>query len=115
MSDKIDDDDHRRKREKNNESVRKCRMNEKLKIQSAQEELAKYKKEYQELVEKYSSLQKELGTLRSLFQSSINPNGSLSATTSISTEQTQSNTVNNQSIHFFKTNLNFKLFYFLSR
>ena len=66
----MNDDDRKRKREKNNESVRKCRQNEKLKIESAKKELEKYKQEYQELAEKYESLQKELRTLRSLFQSS---------------------------------------------
>lgn len=120
MEDKMGDDDRRRKREKNNESVRKCRMNEKLKIQSAQEELIKYKKEYQELVEKYSSLQKELGTLRSLFQTSLSPNGAASdspaTSTSISNEQTQPYIVNNTtSITFFKIKHSLIFFFYFKR
>ena len=66
--DKMSEEERKRKRERNNESVKKCRQNEKLKISHASEELAKHKKEYTELEEKYKSLQKELQVLKSLFQ-----------------------------------------------
>jgi hypothetical protein len=63
----MSDEDKKRKRERNNESVRKCRMNEKNKINKASEELSKHKQEYKELEEKYQALQKELQVLKSLF------------------------------------------------
>jgi hypothetical protein len=67
----MSEEERKRKRERNNESVRKCRQNEKKKINTASEELDNYKKEYRELEEKYLNLQKELQTLKSLFQAPL--------------------------------------------
>jgi hypothetical protein len=69
-------DDYRLKREKNNQSVKRCRMNEKNKIEKATIKLEEYKKESQMLEEKYACLQKELNTLKSLFFDSANSSSS---------------------------------------
>lgn len=63
-------DEYKLKREKNNQSVKKCRENEKRKVEEATEKLEEYKKENKALEEKYSSLQKELSVLKSLFTQS---------------------------------------------
>ena len=63
----MDEEDYKQKREKNNQSVKKCRLNEKRKIEMATEKLEQYKKEHKMLDDKYSSLQKELSVLKSLF------------------------------------------------
>ncbi len=63
----MDDEDYKQKRERNNQSVKKCRLNEKRKIELATEKLEQYKKEHKMLDDKYSSLQKELSVLKSLF------------------------------------------------
>ncbi len=68
MSDQ--DEDYKQRRERNNESVKRCRENEKKKIQMAREELEKHKNENIELERKCSSLEKELETLKSLFRNS---------------------------------------------
>ena len=62
-----DDEEYKLKRERNNESVKKCRMNEKKKIETATAKLDDYKKENKMLEEKYSGLEKELKVLKSLF------------------------------------------------
>lgn len=89
----MSEDDHRRKRDKNNESVRKCRENEKKKIEEGQKELDKMKKENKELEEKYSNLQKELQLLKSLFQNSSRADCSVSIDSS--SNPTTSQTANN--------------------
>lgn len=63
-------DEYKLRREKNNQSVKKCRENEKRKVEEATEKLEEYKKENKALEEKYSSLQKELSVLKSLFTQS---------------------------------------------
>jgi len=63
----MEEDEYILKRKKNNQSVKKCRENEKRKIELAQMELEEYKKENKLLDEKYTSLQKELAVLKSLF------------------------------------------------
>lgn len=85
----MDDEDRKRKRERNNESVRKCRQNEKKKIETARDELEKYKNEYTELEDKYTTLQKELQVLKSLFQSSAGncSNSLVSSQTKISIQE----------------------------
>lgn len=67
----MDSDDYKEKRERNNRSVQKCRSNEKKKIETARKQLEHYKREEKELEEKYTSLQKELQVLKSLFKSSM--------------------------------------------
>ena len=65
-----DDENYKLKREKNNQSVKKCRENEKKKVEMATEKLEEYKKENKSLEDKYESLKKELGVLKSLFMQS---------------------------------------------
>jgi hypothetical protein len=78
-----DDDERRMRRERNNQSVRKCRENEKKKVENARNDLAKHKRDNRDLEEKYSSLRKELDVLKSLFQTSTtNTASSRSGTTS---------------------------------
>ena len=79
----MDEEDYKLKREKNNQSVKKCRLNEKRKIELATEKLEEYKKEHKMLDDKYSSLQKELKVLKSLFFES-----SVGETSRESTDQT---------------------------
>ena len=62
-----DEKEYKLKRERNNESVKKCRMNEKKKIETATAKLEEFKKENKMLEDKYSGLQKELSILKSLF------------------------------------------------
>jgi len=62
-----DEKEYKLKRERNNESVKKCRMNEKKKIEAATAKLEEFKKENKMLEDKYSGLQKELSILKSLF------------------------------------------------
>jgi archaellum component FlaC len=62
-----DEKEYKLKRERNNESVKKCRMNEKKKIETATAKLEEFKKENKMLEDKYSGLQKELNILKSLF------------------------------------------------
>jgi len=62
-----DEKEYKLKRERNNESVKKCRMNEKKKIEAATAKLEEFKKENKMLEDKYSGLQKELNILKSLF------------------------------------------------
>lgn len=57
------------KRKRNNESVKKCRENEKQKIKEAEEKSKKLKDENKALEEKLSSMKKEVGVLKSLFDS----------------------------------------------
>jgi len=63
----MEEENYKLKREKNNQSVKKCRENEKRKMELATEKLEEYKKENKLLDEKYTSLQKELAVLKSLF------------------------------------------------
>ena len=62
-----DEEEYKQKRERNNESVKRCRMNEKKKIEAATAKLDEFKKENKMLEDKYSTLQKELNVLKSLF------------------------------------------------
>ena len=80
-----EDDEKKRKRERNNESVRKCRQNEKKKISGASEELVRYKQEYKELERKYENLQKELQVLKSLFHAPTTSSNQVAASTSTAT------------------------------
>lgn len=83
-----DEEEYKQKREKNNESVKKCRLNEKKKIEAASAKLDDYKKENKMLEDKYSNLQKELNVLKSLFlQSSGTVN---SNTESLKSDQVKS-------------------------
>lgn len=83
-----DEEEYKQKREKNNESVKKCRLNEKKKIEAASAKLDEYKKENKMLEDKYSNLQKELNVLKSLFlQSSGTVN---SNTESLKSDQVKS-------------------------
>jgi hypothetical protein len=66
----VDPDEYKLKRKRNNESVQKCRMNEKKRVESARIQLDAYKQEEKELDEKYANLQKELQVLKSLFHTS---------------------------------------------
>jgi hypothetical protein len=61
-------DDYRIKREKNNESVRKSRAKNRVKVQECAERVKELKDESIQLNTKLSGLQSELSTLRSLFQ-----------------------------------------------
>ena len=63
-------DDYKIKRMRNNESVKKCRKNERNRIQATKQKLEHYVNENKSLEEKYSNLQKELQVLKSLFDSS---------------------------------------------
>jgi len=63
----MEEENYKLKREKNNQSVKKCRENEKRKMELATEKLEEYKKENKLLDEKYTGLQKELAVLKSLF------------------------------------------------
>ena len=83
-----DEEEYKQKREKNNESVKKCRLNEKKKVEAASAKLDDYKKENKMLEDKYSNLQKELNVLKSLFlQSSGTVN---SNTESLKSDQVKS-------------------------
>lgn len=66
----MDEDSYKLKREKNNQSVKKCRENEKKKVEIATVKLDEFKKENKSLEDKYESLKKELGVLKSLFMQS---------------------------------------------
>lgn len=79
-----DDDERRMRRERNNQSVRKCRENEKKKVENARNDLAKHKRDNRDLEEKYSSLRKELDVLKSLFQTSTTNTASSRSGTSSS-------------------------------
>lgn len=60
--------DYRVKRERNNESVRKSRAKNRMKLQECANQVNELKQENVQLNCKLESLQKELNTLRSLFQ-----------------------------------------------
>ena len=64
-----DDGEYVEKRKRNNESVKKCRENEKQKIKDAEEKSKKLKEENKLLSDKLSSMRKEVGVLKSLFES----------------------------------------------
>jgi chromosome segregation ATPase len=98
-----DEDSKKRKRERNNESVRKCRQNEKKKINTASQELDKYKQEYRELEDKYMTLQKELQTLKSLFQAPLQATNLSSAVVATLTQQQSTSVVSS-----FQTTSNVK-------
>ena len=57
------------KRKRNNESVKKCRENEKTKIKEAEEKSRRLKEENRQLSDRLTSLRKEVGVLKSLFES----------------------------------------------
>ncbi|XP_048584356.1 CCAAT/enhancer-binding protein gamma-like [Nematostella vectensis] len=61
------DDEYIRKRERNNEAVRKSRKKAKQRIQETQQRVTELSKENEELRSKVTLLQKELSVLRSLF------------------------------------------------
>jgi len=63
----MSDEDYKRRRERNNQSVQLCRAKEKQKVDAARKEVDKFKNENKTLKEKLSSMQKELGLLKSLF------------------------------------------------
>lgn len=63
-------DEYRRKRERNNEAVRKSRKKTKLKSMETQERVIKLSHENEELKSKLSLLTKELSVLKSLFVNS---------------------------------------------
>lgn len=63
-----DDEEYKKKRERNNKSVQKCRENEKKKVQEAKVLLEQHKKENKELEAKCGNLEKELQVLKSLFR-----------------------------------------------
>ena len=73
------DEDYKQKRERNNESVKRCRINEKKKIEDASQRLEESKRENKVLEEKYSSLQKQLQFLKSLFVQSTADNNQASS------------------------------------
>ena len=60
-------DEYRKKREKNNESVRKSRAKNRVKIQECAKLVADLKTENTQLNNKLNSLKSELNTLRDLF------------------------------------------------
>ncbi len=63
-----DDNEYRRKREKNNESVRKTRVKNRVKLQECAIRVQELRGENTKLVNKLDTLQTELHTLRSLFE-----------------------------------------------
>ena len=63
-----DSNDYRIRREKNNESVRKSRAKNRMKLQECANQVNELRNENAQLNNKLESLQKELNTLRSLFQ-----------------------------------------------
>ena len=63
-----DEEEYKKKRERNNKSVQKCRENEKKKVQEAKVLLEQHKKENKELEAKCGNLEKELQVLKSLFR-----------------------------------------------
>ena len=71
-------DEYRRKRERNNEAVRKSRKKTKLKSMETQERVLKLSHENEELKSKLSLLTKELSVLKSLFVNSGVVNSNLS-------------------------------------
>lgn len=85
-----DEEERKRRRERNNESVRKCRENEKKRVDKARADLAQHKQDNKELEEKYSSLRRELELLKSLFNSpsSATNTAATSTTTSTNTPST---------------------------
>ncbi len=85
------DDEYKLKREKNNQSVKKCRENEKRKVEEATEKLEEYKRENKSLEDKYSNLQKELAVLKSLFSQST-------ATSSENSDQTSSSSMDQNQV-----------------
>jgi hypothetical protein len=85
------DDEYKLKREKNNQSVKKCRENEKRKVEEATEKLEEYKRENKSLEDKYSNLQKELAVLKSLFSQST-------ATASENSDQTSSSSMDQNQV-----------------
>lgn len=96
----MSEDEKKQRRAKNNESVRKCRENEKLRIESAKQKLAKSKQDYKELQQKYEALQKELETFKSLFQGPIHQNvlAAVSSSSSTSTASASNNMSKKMSI-----------------
>ena len=70
----MDDKDpiYKDKRKRNNESVKKCRENEKQKIEETRVKSKKLKQENEALEEKLTSLKKEVDVLKSLFEKSSN-------------------------------------------
>ena len=87
----MDEDEYKQKRKKNNDSVKKCRENEKKKMEMATEKLEEFKKENKKLEETLSSKQKELSVLKSLFMQS---SGVGKSTASASTSNDIPETVN---------------------
>jgi predicted nuclease with TOPRIM domain len=76
MSNKKEDENKHEyvlKRQRNNESVRKCRSAEKEKIKMTKEKLEKFKNENKLLDEKLANMKKELQVLKSLFDTSAAP------------------------------------------
>lgn len=69
-----DNDDYRLKREKNNESVRKSRLKNRLKIQDCAARVQQLNAENYQLNKKLETLNLELVTLKNLFQHSISFN-----------------------------------------
>ena len=69
-----DKNEYRKKREKNNESVRKSRAKNRVKIQECAKVVAELKMENTQLNNNLSSLQTELFTLKNLFQHSFSIN-----------------------------------------
>lgn len=63
-----DSNDYRIKRERNNESVRKSRAKNRMRLQECANHVNELKQENVQLNCKLDSLQKELNTLRTLFQ-----------------------------------------------
>lgn len=83
-----EEDEHRRRRERNNESVRKCRENEKKRVEKAKSDLVRHKQDHKDLQDKYSSLRRELEVLKSLFHSSSSSPASSSAMATIQSNGT---------------------------
>lgn len=69
-----DVDEYRKKREKNNESVRKSRAKNRIKIQECAKVVAELRTENSQLNSKLADLQSELSTLKNLFNHSFSLN-----------------------------------------
>lgn len=76
-------DEYRRKRERNNEAVRKSRVKSKKKIEETQHRVDMLSKENNELKTKVTLLTKELNVLRSLFA-----NGGITIPENVTVEKT---------------------------
>ncbi len=91
------DEEYKLKRERNNESVKRCRENEKKKIEAAQTKLDEYKKENKLLESKYASLQKELSVLKSLFIQSTSSGTTASSSSSSAPSTSDAIVINDSS------------------